>query len=202
MAPKRRLSAAEKARQEMEAEFQQRLDEMGVLLAKEQADKKDAMNQLETEKSEKERLALKDQERLAYETALEKSRKAWECTICLQTVLPFRQPVSLEGGHVFCKCCLETVLASVAPATSAPCPLCKRLFSEADIKLLKDKNALSYRTLLGLYITCPLKCAWNGDAGDLETHIQSCTKAKCPSGGCGAVVMLPETVSASARRTR
>jgi len=126
---------------------------------------------------------------------LEKSRKAWECGICLQMILPHRQPAFLGCSHLACKPCLESVLASVAPATSAPCPLCVKPFSKADIKLLKDENPLSYRNLLALYIGCPLECAWNGDTGNLEDHFQTCPKAKCPLTGCGAVVMLPETVS-------
>jgi septal ring factor EnvC (AmiA/AmiB activator) len=87
MAPKRRQSAAEKAKEA--EEVRQQLEETRALLAKEQKEKEDAkkelanaMNKLETQKGEQEKSELKKTERKTYEAFLEKSRKANAPSVC------------------------------------------------------------------------------------------------------------------------
>lgn len=107
---------------------------------------------------------------------MNKVRKAWECPICLELCLPFRNPCFLaKSGHFFCGTCLEHLTAGfdekddedAMGAKNPPCPQCKERFELKDIRPLQD-NLIAWRALLSLYVECPLdECRWRGDAGDL-----------------------------------
>ncbi|KAI9028786.1 hypothetical protein DFJ74DRAFT_500814 [Hyaloraphidium curvatum] len=128
------------------------------------------------------------------ETAfLEKSRKQFECAICLELSLPYKEPRVLPCSHVFDRACLERVvqLAEQAGTAVHSCPECAQRFSRTQIKDLQE-DKFAWRTLMNLLIPCPLECSWEGDVGDLDTHFNSCEKGKCAD--CGAVVRPPDTL--------
>lgn len=167
MAPKRKRAAAAEDEVEVEVPRKQLEETKRELERKEQ--------ELENQKTQKE----------VAHSQLEKTRKAWDCPICLSACLSFRDPVFLAPcSHIFCRECIDTASAAAGPALSASCPVCLAPFKKDAIRGLKKGIPFAYRQLLSLFIECPLECSWKGEVGDLDTHFDSCVKAKCQEAGC------------------
>ena len=111
-----------------------------------------------------------------------------DCLICKICHLPSRDPyLSLCGGHIFCKSCLDNV--EKAAAFTNACPVCR------DENFLTFCNKQAYREIKRLYIYCTKKekgCEWQGELNDIDNHLgnsDGCQfeEVKC-SNECGKMI--------------
>ena len=104
--------------------------------------------------------------------------KSLECPVCLLTL---RDPHMISCcGNEFCQRCIERVQRD-----GKPCPLCNdpNFTTFLNKKLVREVNALVVR--------CPQKeqgCEWEGELGQLQSHLNSGAGVSA-SNGCGFVVV-------------
>ena len=104
--------------------------------------------------------------------------KSLECPVCLLTL---RDPHMISCcGNEFCQQCIERVQRD-----GKPCPLCNypNFTTFLNKKLVREVNALVVR--------CPQKeqgCAWEGELGQLQSHLNPGTGVSA-SKGCGFVMV-------------
>lgn len=132
-----------------------------------------------------------EEENAASAASLEQIKKDFEFCLCLTIVLPYSEPVVVQGcSHIFHRNCITTLLGEAA---SAECPQCRDRFIAVDIKELRSNQPIAWRMLQNLRVACPLECgAWKGDVSNLENHFETCGKTQCPL-KCGAVIKPPAT---------
>lgn len=137
-------------------------------------------------------------ENAAKAAALEQAWKEFECSICLNLVLPYNEPAVLNGcGHIFHRNCIKTCLGEAA---SAECPDCRDRFIAVDVKDLRSVPTV-WRLLQNLRLACPLDCGtWKGDVSNLDNHYETCAMTQCPL-NCGTAVKPPTTFEVGLLRT-
>ncbi|KAL5491325.1 hypothetical protein EMCRGX_G016589 [Ephydatia muelleri] len=131
--------------------------------------------------------------------------KRHECPICL---LAMRDPVQTECGHLFCRGCLEPVLATPHPV----CPIDKSDISANRAHLTQCKYRTAVCRLCGIYFPlyslidhqdkeCPMRpevcqyCKREVPVTQLQTHIERvCPEYlhPCPNGCIDIILKLPE----------
>ena len=105
--------------------------------------------------------------------------KSLECPVCL---LILRDPHVISCcGNEFCQVCIERVQRD-----GKPCPLCNELKFTTFLhkKLVREVNALVVR--------CPQKeqgCEWEGELGQLQSHLINPGAEATTSKGCGFVMV-------------
>ena len=106
----------------------------------------------------------------------------YECFICL---LPIRDPVQTQCGHLFCQTCLDRSLLE-----SSKCPVDKEDISED--KIFSDVH--SGRKIMAFKVRCmfsDIDCKWEGELRDmLKQHWDKCgnTRTRCQVANCTADV--------------
>lgn len=105
--------------------------------------------------------------------------ESWlDCGICLELMLPERDPVVSSGcrAHLFCRACLENVHPRV-------CPSCRKEFT--DLVPIRD-TGLSFHLYQSARVACRHGCSQPLQIADLAAHDSTCTKAlfSCPNEGC------------------
>ena len=105
--------------------------------------------------------------------------KSLECPVCLLTL---RDPHMISCcGNEFCQRCIERVQRD-----GKPCPLCNEpnFTTFLNKKLVREVNALVVR--------CPQKeqgCEWEGELGQLQSHLINPGAEATTSKGCGFVTV-------------
>lgn len=107
------------------------------------------------------------------------------CAVCLDSVLPHRDPVLLSGckSHLLCRPCAESLPPPLA------CPTCRK---EAETLVPLADTGFGYLQYMNIRVGCPGKCGKMVAISDLGTHYSNCPAFNCQF--CGKAVKLPDTI--------
>jgi len=108
-----------------------------------------------------------------------------KCSVCLETVLPHREPVLLSGchSHLLCKECADALVQHT-------CPTCRAGWDR--IIPLKESHEFAFLQYQDTLVKCPGDCRTVVAISDLEAHCSKCEMFRCSF--CVAMVRLPETI--------